>query len=255
MKPNPPSLKDLPSQFVNKCIGWNVGAWQTALQSGLDLLTENNINLVDKRVLELGGGTHSTLAPIFEKLGAMATSSFYNDRGMETLLFEINDRYKTSVDSKQIDIFGDYLDDKYDIVICKSVLGGIARGNEKFLLARALKSIQKNLLTEDGVIFTLDNLYGSTLAQFLRSRLGAGRNRWNYFTLEELRSAVPENFELLSRTNGVLSFASTSNRTANALVNYADSLFFDWAFPSAHSIGASIIIAIPDSTFLNGDEK
>jgi hypothetical protein len=63
--------------FIEDCCGWNRKVWADAIEFGLSQLPER---LDGKKVLEIGAGRHSAIAPIFSFKGADAVCSYYSLR-------------------------------------------------------------------------------------------------------------------------------------------------------------------------------
>ena len=75
---------------------------------------------------------------------------------------------------------------KFDIVIFKSVLGGIGRQNNRTDQAKAIKEIYK-CLREGGELWFAENLVASPFHQVLRRRYVKWGNSWRYVTIQEMR--------------------------------------------------------------------
>ncbi|WP_431855818.1 hypothetical protein [Azospirillum sp.] len=169
--------------LIEDCCGWNRRTWADAVSFALSALPSD---LSGKRVLEIGAGKYSCLAPVFAALGAEVTCSYYGQarHAIETgRLREVSRKYGiTGITLREVDIH-DFVG-TYDIIVLKSVLGGICRGGD----VAKMRSIVRGLvghLSEDGVVLTFDNGHVGPFAK-LNSLLGAGRNRWTYFRRAEL---------------------------------------------------------------------
>src|SRR6516162_9795536 len=61
--------------LIEDCCGWNRKVWADAIEFGLSQFPER---LDGKKVLEIGAGRHSALAPIFSLKGAEVWCSYYH---------------------------------------------------------------------------------------------------------------------------------------------------------------------------------
>ncbi len=75
---------------------------------------------------------------------------------------------------------------KFDIVIFKSILGGISRNGNDHLQKRVIDEIYQCLKT-DGILLFAENLEGSFLHKFMRKRFVRWGKEWNYLKYNEAR--------------------------------------------------------------------
>ncbi|WP_207485267.1 hypothetical protein [Arenibaculum pallidiluteum] len=94
---------------------------------------------------------------------------------------------------------------EYDLIVMKSVLGGLCRDDDYGALAAAVGGIAGHL-TRGGSIITLDNGHVGAVDR-LRKRFGAGRNRWTYFRPEAFVAALA-GYEVRMAAFGCLNFGS-----------------------------------------------
>ena len=75
---------------------------------------------------------------------------------------------------------------KYDLIIMKSVLGGIFRTNNSNIsqINDLIKKLIKNNLNENCILFTMDNGIGFT--HNFKINFGAGKNNWRFFRKNQL---------------------------------------------------------------------
>ncbi len=216
-----------PRRLIEDCCGWNKKTWADALEFAIASVPDR---LDGKRVLEIGGSRYSCLAPIFSGHGAEVFCSFYLGREEElddsylrfiTRKYRLGDITTLTLDAHQIQ-------GTYDIIVMKSVLGGLARGDDY----RALGAVVERLfghVSEDGIILTVDN--GNVrLFSNLRRCLGAGRNGWTYVDRHEFARALTD-YAVDMKGFGFLNFGSPSLRLrktselANTILYPLDKLF------------------------------
>ena len=75
--------------------------------------------------------------------------------------------------------------DRFDVVVFKSVLGGIGYGGAE-RQREAIHSMHR-ALKPGGFLLFAENLTGSALHRYLRSRYIRWGNRWRYVTVDEMR--------------------------------------------------------------------
>jgi len=68
---------------------------------------------------------------------------------------------------------------KYDLIVMKSVLGGVCRDAAPNCQMKLIENLIRNNLNNGGYLLTLDN--GYSFFEFLLSRSGARKNQWKFF--------------------------------------------------------------------------
>ncbi|MCG5238781.1 hypothetical protein ACIU1J_23675 [Azospirillum doebereinerae] len=146
-------------------------------------------DLHGRTVLEIGAGKYSCLAPAFAKLGATVSCSYYGQARQDVesgQLRVVSERHGIGgISVIEVDIHA--VRGVYDIIVLKSVLGGICRGDERENVRAVIDGLMDHL-TDGGVILTIDNGRVAPFAKLSRT-FGAGRNRWTYFTQADIQRA------------------------------------------------------------------
>ena len=217
-----PSMKNI--QYIN----WDKTNWTRAL----NFLDENKTaDFENKNVLELGGGEGS-LSMWASHNGAKAICSDIIKPGSLVL----NKLYKEKVRFEIIDAQDIPYENHFDFIIFKSLLGGIGRNNlfEKQIVV--MEQIKKSL-KKNGECLFIENMKGTILHQIYRNRYGAGKNQWNYPSLNNFKN-LSKNF---SRTQFCSFGLLGSNRVLEKLFRKNFDIKFDQVFPSSwHYIYAGI---------------
>jgi hypothetical protein len=191
--------------LIEDCCGWNRKVWADAIEFGLSQFPER---LDGKKVLEIGAGRHSALAPIFSLKGAEVWCSYYHLKREDVengQLKIITEKYQLNyITTIEQSIFK--VGDTYDLIVLKSVLGGVCRGNDYVKLRAIVDKLFSENLKENGAILTIDN--GEVgLFKPIRTLWGAGRNEWTYFTKEDVMSSLYP-YDVLITGFGLLNIGS-----------------------------------------------
>jgi SAM-dependent methyltransferase len=173
-----PSLRDI--------IGWDVLNWSRALELWSVALSSRSKNVY---CLELGCGRNSSLALWLAALGNRVVCS--DREGVSEPIRAAHARYSlaqrisyASVDARAIPYRSEF-----DVVIFKSILGGIVARDDLSVAADVLAGIYA-ALKPGGLLLFAENLYATPVHEFTRARFGAGKDGWRYFALDELRSLM-----------------------------------------------------------------
>lgn len=177
--------------------GWNYKSWSHALKlSNLELPYR-----VDK-IIEIGAGKNSMTALLFDGLAKEIVISYYRQQDREAVeqyLNSVRQRYKlySKYVFKQVDAFN--LVGSYDIVIMKSVLGGLFR-NRNSSISDAndfIAHLVSTRLKPGGQLISIDN--GKSILERLISKFGARKNKWFFYKKLDLRNTTKQTgFGLLS---------------------------------------------------------
>jgi hypothetical protein len=235
--------------LMEDCIGWNRKTWADALEFAVSGLPGD---LHGKTVLEVGAGRSSTLAPLFSSMGADVVCSCYGPRKadiedgqLRTIRGKYRLRQACVVEMNAYDI-----SDVYDLIVLKSVLGGICRNND-YAAIRSLVSRMADHLTKSGRIITLDNGYMKPL-ESLRPVLGTGGHSWTYIQKDRLRDAL-SGLHVTIRGFGLLNCMSAAAilgakfEVINDVVHMADGLIFRLFRSEGCAVLATVIARSPES--------
>jgi SAM-dependent methyltransferase len=172
--------------FIEDCIEWDVYNWSKALDFWIGSIQE----LKNPKILLLGernGGLTLWLA----KQGYNVISSDYN--GITEHGIEMHKRYGVSglIEYRKIDIYNiPFSDNSFDLIICKSVLGGLKmdRKDPKTRSIDGQSIAVKHIydkLKPNGWFLGAENMKGSLMHQVARRMLKKDKG-WLYLTKEDL---------------------------------------------------------------------
>jgi len=231
---------------LEDCCGWNRKVWADAIEFAIAALP---FDLHGKKVLEIGASDRSTIAPVFAAMGAQAFCSYYQ----KVAGFIENGQLKyvrAKYGLGDIPVFAANIaaiEGRFDVIVMKSVLGGVCRNEDYDAIRSIIGKLMKNNVAEGGVILTFDNGY---IAPFraLRRRLGTGGHSWNYFESAKFARAL-SSFSHVTQGFGYLNVASATlqlGRNAefvNTAVYYADRVIAALHAPEEHAVLSTIVFS------------
>ena len=158
-----------------KGVGWSRNSWCHPLRAFI----EDNPNVHFEHSLEVGASEYGTLAPFLLELSNKVTIGYFQcDIG------KLNTRlsaFHGDVKSQYIDMVK--IDEKYDLIIAKSVLGGIFREKKIDDVNKLIKNILENNIKQGGMLLILDN--GKSFFEKNLSNFGARKNNWRFFNSKD----------------------------------------------------------------------
>ena len=232
--------------MVEDCCGWNKKTWADGVEYALSALPDD---LRGKRVLEVGASNRSTIAPILAAKGARAVCSYYQkSKGLveNGRLKYIRDKYGIAdiptLEANIYDIHG-----RFDVIVMKSVLGGICRSSNYDCIRSTIKKLSKDNVADGGVILSIDNGY-VTLFEKLRLYRGKGGRSWSYLDRDKLLACLSD-FDVVTKGFGYLNVASASFQLGgnfefiNNIVYRVDKALISLFDPSERAVLSTIIRA------------
>ncbi|MDB9892102.1 hypothetical protein OAC99_01495 [Amylibacter sp.] len=185
------------NRLVRLAFGWSYKSWSHAFRV-------SNFQLPKRldRILEIGASRHSMVALIFDGLANEIVISYYTDEqreGIEQYLSSVGQKYdlKSKYVLEQIDATS--VVGSFDIVIMKSVLGGLFRQDSSKVsdVTSFIGSLISRTVRPEGLLISIDN--GKSILERILSRFGARKNQWRFFRSSELNTAIKQTeFGLLS---------------------------------------------------------
>jgi len=110
--------------------------------------------------------------------------SDYNDN--RSIAFQLHNKYGFDfIQYKVINATNIGIQNKFDIICFKSVLGGIGYNDNKQDQEKAISEMY-NALKPGGLLIFAENLRGSKMHIFLREKFVKWGNKWRYVTIDEL---------------------------------------------------------------------
>ena len=121
-------------------------------------------------------------------------------------------------------------ENEFDIVVFKSVLGGIGSGSNKPAQGSAIREMHKSLKSGGELLFA-ENLTASPFHKFLRAKFVKWGTSWRYVSIDEMNEFLQPFNNFTYSTTG-FSGAFGRNERQRDLLAAADKIFFNRLFPS-----------------------
>lgn len=171
--------------LINDIFQWDVKAWSTALP-----FWEQKIKGIPTgKALELGG-RQGGLSLWLATRGFNVICSDLSES--EVTAKPLHQKYQlTSISYADIDATAIPFQDHFDVIVFKSIIGGIGRFGGMELQQQTFDSIY-NALKPGGYLLFAENLIASPLHQFLRKKFVKWGDTWRYVSLDELRIFTKE---------------------------------------------------------------
>ena len=169
---------------VSDCIQWDVHNWSKALS-----FWEKNVELDNKGLtcLELGSRRGGLSLWLAMKGNHVVCSDLNSPEQMASILHK---KYSLpgKIEYEAIDATKIPYENHFDIVIFKSILGGIGRSGNSNLTRIVLEGIYKSL-KPGGVLLFAENLIASRMHQFFRKKV-VQWGYWNYLRLDNVEKLL-----------------------------------------------------------------
>ena len=165
-------------------IDWDIVNWSRALD-----YWEENIDFANKKYncLELGG-RKGGLSLWLALKGNQALCS--DLESPVKFAKQIHEKYPCNnlIQYRSIDATKIPFENEFDLIVFKSILGGIGRNGKNELKKKTIEEIYKALKVNGAVLFA-ENTAASSLHKFLRKKFVKwGDGEWNYLKYDEVES-------------------------------------------------------------------
>lgn len=212
-------MKTLEKDIIRDSFGWDVRNWSRAIP-----FWEKHLgDIKGKKALELGnGGKFGGLSLWLAYKGAEVICSDYKGVSNEAKAIHAKHGYSERIRYEVIDATKIPYKNAFDIVSCKSVLGGIIRNKNIRVGSCVVDEVYKTL-NENGHFLVCENGYATPVHHWLRNKYGAGKNEWKYFKLSELKKILRKYSISYFKTYGFLGCFGRTEMQRNLLA-MADSI-------------------------------
>ena len=162
---------------IKDSIGWSKDTWCQPLRAFID----DNPNIEFSHSLEIGASEYGTLSPFLKEISSKVAVGYF-----ECYITKLNNNLShlnIENESEYIDITE--INGKYDLIIAKSVLGGIFRYKESTVndVNEFIESIIEKNIKQGGMMILMDN--GNSYFEKYLSNFGARKNDWRFFNSKD----------------------------------------------------------------------
>ncbi len=214
------------TNLISDIIQWDIATWSRALRFWDEEVDWSKV----ENTLELGarqGGLSLWLASkgkhvVCSDQGAtQATAEPLHTKHNVTSLVRYEDIDATSIP----------YENHFDVIVFKSIIGGIGYGNNKAAQQKAFDEMYKALKPGGKLLFA-ENLTASSLHRKLRSRCAGWGSAWRYVTVNELEEFLAQFSSKKIHTTGLLSVFGRNEGQRNFLTAM-DRGFFNHITPQS----------------------
>lgn len=172
-------------------VEWDCINWARAIKYWDDSLLGDFGDMHSKKVLDIGG-RNGGLSLYWALRGADVECTDLNFEALERAQslhkkYNIEGRIKYStLDIKELTV-----EDKYDVVTFKSVMGAVGENNNYANQEKMMRNCYR-ALKPGGFLCFVENLTGSGMHMWLRKKYRPWGKSWRYVTIDELKSLLAD---------------------------------------------------------------
>jgi len=186
------------NKLTSDIIQWDIESWSKAIKYWDDKIDWDKI----QNGLELGGreGGLSLWLALKRK---MIICSDLKDIKITAEPLHLKHNVTEFIKYQDIDATNIPYEDHFDIIVFKSIIGGIGKGNNIDIQQKVFKEIYKALKPGGKLLFA-ENLIASPLHQRLRRDFVNWGNSWRYVSITEMKQFLKHFSSFNIMTTGVL---------------------------------------------------
>lgn len=211
-------------QLTKDILQWDVNSWSKALTYWDNVIDWNQI----QNGLELGG-REGGLSLWLALKGKHTVCSDLKDVRILAEPLHIRYNMQDFIDYQDIDAANIPYENHFDVIIFKSIIGGIGRDGNYKIQKKVFEEIHKALKPGGRLLFA-ENLIASPLHQWLRKKYTNWGSSWRYVSIEEMKDFMKEFSTYNMETTGFLGTFGRNERQRNAL-STLDRLIFNRICP------------------------
>ena len=201
-------------------LAWDVYNWSGALKYWESILKSSQ-NL---ECLELGANMWGLSLWLASK-GYHVICNDIRPVNDDVLQYHKQFNYAGKITYESFDAVNIPYENKFDIIILKSVLGGVGRDGKDERIEMTIKEIHK-ALKPGGLFLFAENLKATKFHSFFRKNFMHWAKDWNYLKKEQFESYMKIFSETVIKTSGFLG-AFGFNEWSKAFLGKIDTVFFN----------------------------
>jgi SAM-dependent methyltransferase len=214
----------LEKTFLKSILQWDVQSWSKALFFWEEKIDWDKISTG----LELGGREGGLSLWMAQKGLKVICSDLENVKVIAEPL-HLAHKVSDKISYQDIDATNIPYENHFDVIVFKSIIGGIGNGNNYEKQVAVFKQIYKALKPGGKLLFA-ENLIASTFHQKLRSRFTNWGDAWRYISTEELTVFLKDFSFYEVKTTGVFATFGRNEKQRTFLYKL-DELVFNRIFP------------------------
>lgn len=181
-------------ELLDKIIEWDQVNWGKAIP-----FWEDRLRITKGRALELGGRKGGLSLWLAKKGFNVVCSDLENP---ERTAYELHKDFPDlKISYEAINALNIPYEDQFDVIIFKSILGGIARNGKDEIKKEVIQQIHK-ALKKGGVLLFAENLEASGIHRFFRKNFVKWGAEWNYLRATEIEELFSSFSKLEYRSKG-----------------------------------------------------
>jgi SAM-dependent methyltransferase len=213
------------SELVKDIIQWDVRTWSKAIPWWERHLPKPHVG----KALELGGREGGLSLWLASEGFHVICSDLENTEATAKPLHQKHG-VEQNVEYKDIDATNIPFENHFDVIVFKSILGGIGRDNNPEAQQRTFNEIHK-ALKPGGMLLFAENLSASGMHRYMRKKFVRWGNSWRYVRIDELKAFTSSFQSFEYKTTGFFSAFGRSEFQRNTLA-LSDEVFFNHVLPS-----------------------
>lgn len=210
-------MRRLSKKMINDIFQWDIRSWADALSYWEEKVEWQNIN----ECLELGSKKGGLSLWLALKGKNVVCSDLQNPIDIASAL---HSNYKVSMEYRAVDASDIPYENHFDLIVFKSILGGIGRNNNKHLQQKVINEIYK-ALKPNGFFLFAENLSATRFHQFMKNKFVSWAEYWRYITLEEMREFLTDFSSYQLKTTGFIAPFGRSEAQRNCLAKLDQAIF------------------------------
>jgi SAM-dependent methyltransferase len=207
-------------------IQWDIKSWSKALSYWESRIDWDKI----QNGLELGGREGGLSLWLALKSKTMVCSDL-NDVQLTAEKLHLRYNISSLIKYQNIDATDIPYENYFDIIVFKSIIGGIGRNDNYEIQQRVFKEIYKALKPGGKLLFA-ENLIASPFHQRLRKRFVSWGSSWRYVSITEMEEFLKVFSTYEIKTNGVLGTFGRNENQRN-LLSAIDELILNKVCPDS----------------------
>lgn len=206
-------------KIVTDIIQWDVNTWSKPLQFWQDNINWNTV----ETCLELGGRQGGLSLWLALKDKSVLCSDLEN---VQNTADPLHKKYNIGhkIKYENIDATTIPYENYFDVIVFKSIIGGIGRNNDLEIQKKVFDQIYKALKPGGKLLFA-ENLIASPLHQFFRKKFNKWGSYWRYISLEETEYFLSNFKSFQIHQTGVLGTFGRNEAQRNFLSKLDDVIF------------------------------